>query len=109
MNAIHELEKLGYRFTLAIDYTGPPGSHAAQFLQELAANRDEAILALAERPFHPEHIRTSEQYRTAIIKGMNVNADLRGTFLQAAKCISIMTGDSHFYTLVKEGVGKRYA
>jgi hypothetical protein len=51
MNAIIQLERMGYSFQLAIDYSGPddPPTGAESLLAELAANKDEAIHWLAAR------------------------------------------------------------
>jgi hypothetical protein len=99
MNAIKRLESMGYRFELAIEYACPhaPPPEAAALLSELAARKPEALLYLAEWSQRPAHIRTSEQYRAAINKGVSAGRDPRELLLLAVECIADMTGNTVFY------------
>ena len=110
MNTINDLEKLGYRFRLDIDYTGPRTSpaNADALLSKLASHKPEALLYLAGRGLHPSRTLTSEQYRSAINKGVLAGDNPYKLLLQAVKCISGMTGDKLFYTQNLENIKAIY-
>lgn len=99
MNAVMELEKIGYTLGLAIDYTAPDKIplDANDLLLELAANKSEAVLYLAERGIQPLCRMTSEQYRSTITKGIQAGHNPFELLIQAMECISSMTSDSVFY------------
>lgn len=110
MNAIKQLENIGYRLNLAIDYTGPANVplNVDTLLSELAAHKPEAILYLAERNNNPAHTRISEQYCAAITKGIQAGESPYTLLLQSIECISAMTGDSLFYTQNYENIKAIY-
>ena len=110
MNAITTLEKLGYRFQLAIDYTGPntPPAEADTLLSELASHKLTALLYLAERGMRPSNTITSERCRTAITKGILAAQSPHELLVKAMEWISRMTGDTVFYDQGRENIKAIY-
>lgn len=57
-----------------------------------------------------DRIKQSEKLRRQILKACNgKELDYRTLFLQAAECISLMTGDKVFYNQIRDKVGSSQA
>jgi hypothetical protein len=105
MNAITALEEMGCRFCLNIDYDAPNASPEADaLLAEVAANKAEAVLHLAERNARPMHTKTSELYVTKITKGIQGGEDAWALLLVALECIGKMSGDRGLYERSKSAI-----
>lgn len=78
------------------------GGGARHELQRQAdANADERARAAAIYAEYQRNVKTSEALRAEILKGENAGEDVGILFLKAAKAISLMTGDSGFYTQIE--------
>jgi len=54
-----------------------------------------------------ENIRKSEHLRCKIYKGVKQGVDIETLLIQSIECISLMTGDTVFYTQNVERIKKR--
>lgn len=88
----------------AIEGTEQAGRLLAQYKQEQAEH--ERTLAIYREYQH--NIKESESLRTAILKGAKAGEPPVALLLKAVKCISLMTGDTVFYSQLEGDIKSIY-
>ncbi len=77
--------------------TGVEGQQAITLYLEAKKQREDHQRSLEVYRTYQENIRKSELLQSSILKGVAAGEDVYSLFLQAVKCISLMTSDELFY------------
>lgn len=82
--------------------TGATGGQGAKRHYQEAQRERELERAREVYRIHQENTKASSQIQTDILKGARAGEDIHSLFLQAAKAISLMTGNGAFYSQLEE-------
>lgn len=80
---------------------GERGIQVNTLIQQAQREREDHQRSLAVYQKYQANTKTSEQLQTSILKGLRAGEAVETLFLQAAEAISLMTGNSAFYSQVE--------